>query len=159
MGWSLRVASVSFVFLVLHLAIARLTRLHTVDIPLIGYSPVGRGFLTGQVRKLDDLDETDWRRYLPRFQPAVFDQNIKLADAVGVIAERKGAALASVAISWARCQGVIPIPGTVTMERLVENTTDVDLSEEDLAEIQRLLETLPVAGQRYGGRFEELLNA
>lgn len=131
----------------------------SVDIALIGYSPVGRGFLTGQLRKLEDLDEKDWRRFLPRFQPAVFGQNIKLADAVGAIAERKGAAIASVAVSWARRQGVIPIPGTSTVERVVENGTDVELSGEDLAEIQELLDTLPIAGERYGGRFEELLDA
>lgn len=130
----------------------------TVDIPIVAYSPVGRGFLTGQIQKREDIAADDWRLRFPRFQPQVFDQNIKLVHAIDQIATRKGATLASTAISWVRRQGTIPLPGTTTAERVVENCKDVELSEEDLAEIQKLLDTLPIAGQRYGGVLEDALN-
>ncbi|KAI2623050.1 aldo/keto reductase [Hypomontagnella submonticulosa] len=131
---------------------------HELGIPLIAYSPVGRGFLTGQLCKLEDLPENDWRRMLPRFQPDVFDQNLKLVEAVEGIAKRKGATVAQVAISWVRRQGAIPIPGSTKAERVIENCTDVPLSEEDMAELQKFMDTFPISGQRYGGKFEALLS-
>lgn len=74
------------------------------------------------------------------------------------IAKRKGASLASVAISWVKRQATIPLPGASKPEQVLQNCTDVDLSEEDLADIQKVLDTFPVAGPRYGGPFEALLN-
>jgi pyridoxine 4-dehydrogenase len=96
--------------------------------------------------------------YMPRFKPEVFDQNLKLVEAVEVIAKRKGVSVGQVAISWVRHQGAIPIPGASKVERVVENCTAVSLSEEDLEEIKRILDTFPVQGERYGGKFEALLN-
>lgn len=69
-------------------------------IPLVGYSPLGSGWLTGQFKKLDDLAADDYRRYFPRFQPGAFEQNIKLAEAVETLAQRKGATSAQIAIAW-----------------------------------------------------------
>ncbi|KAL2823788.1 NADP-dependent oxidoreductase domain-containing protein [Aspergillus cavernicola] len=131
---------------------------HELGIPLIAYSPLGRGFLTGQFRKYEDLAEKDFRRYLPRFQPDAFDNNIKLVEAVDVIATRKSVTVAQVAIAWVRAQGAIPIPGATTEKRVLENYHDVTLSVGELEEIQRVLDTLPVQGERYGGQHETLLN-
>jgi pyridoxine 4-dehydrogenase len=97
-------------------------------------------------------------RHLPRFQPGVFDQNLKLVEAVERIAAEKAATVVQVAMTWVRRQGAIPIPGTTTVERLVENCTEVNLSEEDMAKLQDILDTLPVIGERYGGKNEKLLN-
>ncbi|OTB17133.1 hypothetical protein K445DRAFT_74350 [Daldinia sp. EC12] len=132
---------------------------HELGIPIIAYSPVGRGWLTGELRKLDDLPADDYRRMLPRFQPEVFDQNFKLVKAVEHIAKRKGVTMAQVAIGWVVSQGAIPIPGSSRAERVVENTKAAELTTEELVEIQRILDTLPIGGERYGGSHEKLLNA
>ncbi|KAK6952494.1 hypothetical protein Daesc_007033 [Daldinia eschscholtzii] len=123
------------------------------------YSPVGRGWLTGELRKLDDLPADDYRRMLPRFQPEVFDQNFKLVEAVENIAKRKGVTTAQVAIGWVVSQGAIPIPGSTRAERIIENARAAELTDEELVEIQRILDTLPIGGERYGGSHEKFLNA
>ncbi|KAI0891096.1 Aldo/keto reductase [Annulohypoxylon nitens] len=132
---------------------------HELGIPIAAYCPVGRGWLTGELRKLDDLAENDFRRALPRFKPEVFDQNFKLVEGVEKIAKRKGVTTAQIAISWVAAMGAIPIPGTTKVERAIENSKAVSLSADDLAEIQRILDTLPVSGERYGGAMEKLNNA
>ncbi|KAI1370245.1 aldo/keto reductase [Hypoxylon crocopeplum] len=131
---------------------------HELGIPIIAYSPMSRGWLTGEFRKFEDIPANDMRRILPRFQPDVFDQNLKLVEAVEGIAKRKGASVAQVAIAWVRRQGTIPIPGSTKVERVIENCKDVPLSEEDLAELQKIIDTLPISGARYGGGHEALLN-
>ncbi|KAJ0114922.1 hypothetical protein J7T55_004664 [Diaporthe amygdali] len=131
---------------------------HELGIALVAYSPVSRGWLTGEIRKPEDIAENDFRRHLPRFQPGAFEQNFKLVEAVEKIAERKGASVAQIAMAWVRRQGAIPIPGSRKVERVVENCQDVDLSEDDLAEIQKLLDSLPIAGGRYPASHERLLN-
>lgn len=88
----------------------------------------------------------------------MFGENLKLVDAVEGIAKRKGATVAQVAVAWVRRQGAIPIPGATKVERVVENCTDVPLSEEDLEEIQKILDALPIEGERYSGYHETLLN-
>ena len=130
-----------------------------VGIPLIAYSPVGRGWLSGEIRSLDDLPANDFRRRMPRFQPAVFDQNRKLAAAVEELAKRKGVTTAQVAMAWVVSQGAIPIPGSTKMERVVENCEVVELSEEELEELKGLMDEMPISGERYGGDHEKLLNA
>ena len=134
-------------------------RPYTVGIPIVAYSPVGRGWLTGEFRKLDDLPQNDFRRMMPRFKPDVFDQNFKLVEAVEQIAKRKGVTTAQVAIGWVCRQGAIPIPGSTRVERVIENCKVTSLADEDMAEIQKILDTLPVSGERYGGAHEKLLNA
>ena len=131
-----------------------------VGIPIVAYSPIGRGILSDAFRKLDDLPEKDYRRLMfPRFQADVFDQNMKLVEAVEKIAKRKGLTTAQVAIGWVVRQGAIPIPGSSNMERVVQNSKAVELTDEDMIEIQKILETMPVAGARYGPGQEKLLNA
>ncbi|KAK9389412.1 NADP-dependent oxidoreductase domain-containing protein [Lipomyces mesembrius] len=82
-----------------------------------GIQPVGRGWLTGELRMVDDLAENDFRRMLPRFNPENFDQNLKLVEAVGQIAKRKGETTAQVAIGWVCHQDAIPIPGSTKEAR------------------------------------------
>jgi len=96
---------------------------------------------------------------LPRFKPEVFEQNFKLVEAVERVAKRKGLTTAQVAIGWVVRQGAIPIPGSTKLERVVQNSKAVSLSDEDMAEIREILDTLPVAGERYGGAGEKFLNA
>ncbi|KAI1775397.1 aldo/keto reductase [Hypoxylon cercidicola] len=131
---------------------------HELGIPVIAYSPVSRGWLTGQFRKIEDIPANDMRRMLPRFKPEVFDQNLKLVEAVEAVAKRKGATVPQVAISWVCRQGTIPIPGSTKVERVIENCKDVSLDENDMAELQRIMDTLPISGERYGGKFETQLN-
>ncbi|KAI2463081.1 Aldo/keto reductase [Annulohypoxylon bovei var. microspora] len=132
---------------------------HELDIPIISYCPISRGWLTGELRTLDDLPQNDFRRALPRFQPEAFDQNFKLVEAVEQIAKRKGATTAQVAIGWVVSMGGIPIPGTTKIERVIENTKAASLTAGELDEIQKILDTIPISGERYGGAIEKLNNA
>jgi pyridoxine 4-dehydrogenase len=125
----------------------------------VAYSPISRGWLTGDLRTIDDLAADDKRRMLPRFKPENFDQNFKLVEAVGKVAKRKGVTTAQVAIGWVCRVGGIPIPGSVRAERVIENSKPAALTEEDMAELQKILDTLTVSGERYGGPHEKFLNA
>ncbi|KAI1205323.1 Aldo/keto reductase [Annulohypoxylon truncatum] len=132
---------------------------HELGIPMVAYTPVGRGLLTGAFRTHDDLPKDGFWRTLPRFQPEAFDQNIKLVQAVEQIAKRKGVTTGQVAIGWVVAVGAIPIPGTTRLERAIENTKAASLTDEDLAEIQKIIDTLPICGERYGGWMEKYNNA
>jgi aryl-alcohol dehydrogenase-like predicted oxidoreductase len=125
-----------------------LPTLRELGIGLVPYSPLGRGFLTGDVRRAEDYPEDDYRRTDPRFQGANYDVNVKAAETVRAIAERKGVTPAQLALAWLLAQGddVVPIPGTKRRTRLEENlgATDVVLTEAELAELE-----LPVSGERY----------
>lgn len=138
--------------------LTRVFPIFKVGIPIVAYSPVGRGFLSGQIRKLEDLPPDDFRHRFSRFQPEHFDQNLKLVEAVSRIAGAKGVTTAQVAIGWVIRQGGIPIPGSTKEARIIENTKPAELTDEDLDEIQKILDTIPVSGERYGGAQEKLLN-
>lgn len=127
-----------------------------LDIPIIAYSPLGRGFLTGQIRKLEDIPEGDLRRHFPRFQPENFERNLKLVHELETLAERKGCKPGQIGLAWVRAQGrkpgmplIIPIPGASMAERVKENLVEVDLSENDLKEIDGLLASVEIVGDRY----------
>jgi aryl-alcohol dehydrogenase-like predicted oxidoreductase len=134
-----------------------LPTLRELGIGLVPYSPLGRGFLTGDVRRAEDYPEDDYRRVDPRFQGANFDANVKAAEAVREVAARKGATAAQVALAWLLHQGddLVPIPGTKTRARLEENlaSVDVELTEAELTELE-----LPVAGDRYPEYMMRTLN-
>jgi aryl-alcohol dehydrogenase-like predicted oxidoreductase len=119
----------------------------------VAYSPLGRGFLTGAIRRIDQLDENDWRRQNPRFQGENFDVNQRLVDAVSELAEEKGCTPAQLALAWLLHQGpdIVPIPGTRKIERLDENAVAarITLSDQDLRRIEGVLENNAVAGMRY----------
>ncbi|KAK1750197.1 NADP-dependent oxidoreductase domain-containing protein, partial [Echria macrotheca] len=131
---------------------------HELGIPVVAYSPVGRGWLTGELRSIDDLTENDFRRMLPRFQPENFGQNLKLVEAVEQIAKQKGVTTAQVAIGWVVRQGAIPIPGSKKDSRVIENCNPASLTDSDIMDIQKILDTLPISGERYGGQHEAMLN-
>ena len=129
-----------------------------LDIPIVAYSPLGRGFLTGQVKSLDDISENDMRRTMPRFSPENFDKNLKLVSELEKIANAKGCKPGQVGLAWVKAQGnkpdmptIIPIPGATTPERVKENLVEVDLSDNDMKEIQSLLDSIEIVGGRYGG--------
>ncbi|MEU8132896.1 aldo/keto reductase [Streptodolium elevatio] len=111
-------------------------------IAFLPFSPLGRGFLTGNFATVDDLPEGDWRRGLPRFQADAIAANQALVAAVRAIADRLGATPAQVALAWVRAQGeyVVPIPGTKTPKYLADNAgaSDVVLSAADLADLDAL---------------------
>jgi aryl-alcohol dehydrogenase-like predicted oxidoreductase len=124
-----------------------------LGIGLVAYSPLGRGFLTGQIRSLDDLPEGDWRRTNPRFQEDALRQNIALADRVNELAADRGVTPAQLALAWVLAKGldIVPIPGTKSPERLAENAaaTEVTLSDEELAALDEAVPPEAVKGGRY----------
>jgi aryl-alcohol dehydrogenase-like predicted oxidoreductase len=117
----------------------------------VAYSPLGRGFLTGRFRSPDDLDANDWRRTNPRFQGENFQKNLKLADCIRELAEKKGCTPAQLALAWLLVQGkdIVPIPGTRTFSRLKENaeSANIALSNDELDEIAAVLPE--AVGARY----------
>jgi len=122
-----------------------------LGIGFVAYSPLGRGFLTGRFRSIDDLAADDWRRNNPRFQGANFAKNLELVARVEALSKKKGCTPAQLAIAWllARGDDVVPIPGSTRRERLEENAAAVALSltAEDVRELEAVAGT--VAGERY----------
>jgi len=124
-----------------------------LGIGIVAYSPLGRGFLTGQINSPDDFDDDDFRRYQPRFQGENFAKNLELVDAVGAMAEEKGITAGQLALAWVHAQGddVFPIPGTKRRTYLEENVAavDVSLGEDDLQRLDEILPPGAAAGDRY----------
>ena len=124
-----------------------------LGIGFVAYSPLGRGFLTGRFKAIDDLAADDWRRNNPRFQGENFQRNLTIVERVQRVAARKGCTAAQLAIAWVLAQGedIVPIPGSKRRERLEENAaaTDIHLTREDLQEIDTLLPAGLAAGTRY----------
>ncbi len=124
--------------------------LRELGIGLVAYSPLGRGFLTGSIRSIDDLDPDDGRRSNPRFMGENFQRNLDLADEVGALAREIGATPAQVALAWLLAQGddVVPIPGTKKVPRLEENVAADDLVLTS-AQVQRLTDLAPPSGDHH----------
>jgi aryl-alcohol dehydrogenase-like predicted oxidoreductase len=124
-----------------------------LGIGFVPYSPLGRGFLTGQLRSEQDFAEDDFRRHSPRFQGENFTRNLALVDRVTELATEKGCTPAQLALAWLLAQGehIVPIPGTKKRERLRENlgAVNVRLSAEDLARLDELAPAGATAGARY----------
>jgi aryl-alcohol dehydrogenase-like predicted oxidoreductase len=124
-----------------------------LGIGFVPYSPLGRGFLTGQFRKPEDLPEGDRRRDFPRFQGENFDQNLRLVERVNEIAAEKNCTPAQLALAWVLAQGedIVPIPGTKRRKYLEQNAgaLNVELSAADLARIDAVARPEAVAGTRY----------
>jgi aryl-alcohol dehydrogenase-like predicted oxidoreductase len=121
-----------------------------LGIAFVPYSPLGRGFLTGQIKSIDDLAPDDWRRTNPRFQGENFQKNFEIVELVKAIAETKGATVAQVALAWVLAKGehLAPIPGTKRVKYLEENVgaANVTLSPE---EVSALSSIVPPQGARY----------
>jgi aryl-alcohol dehydrogenase-like predicted oxidoreductase len=124
-----------------------------LGVAFVPYSPLGRGFLTGAIQKLSDLDPSDWRLTNPRFAQEVFEINLKLAEAVKKLAAKKNCTPAQFALAWVLAQGndMIPIPGTKRLKYLDDNmgAVTVQLTEADLKETNETFGELKVAGERY----------
>jgi aryl-alcohol dehydrogenase-like predicted oxidoreductase len=124
-----------------------------LGIGFVAYSPLGRGFLTGQYKSFDELPENDFRRRNPRFQGENFQKNLDLVAAVERIAKTKGVTAAQLALAWVLSRGddVVPIPGTRHVQRLEENVgaDTVELTREDIIEIDEILPVGSASGARY----------
>lgn len=124
-----------------------------LGIGFVAYSPLGRGFLTGQIKRFDDLDPDDVRRHSPRFQGENFQRNLDLVEKIDEIAREKGCTAAQLALAWLLAQGndIVPIPGTKRRKYLEENVEalDIHLTPEDLQRIDAVAPHGAAAGERY----------
>jgi aryl-alcohol dehydrogenase-like predicted oxidoreductase len=119
----------------------------------VAYSPLGRGFLTGEIKRFEDFDETDYRRQSPRFMGENFEKNLILVDRIRDLAKAKGCTTAQLALAWVLAQGenIFPIPGTKRIPYLVENigALDIVLSKEELDDINLIAPKHAASGPRY----------
>ncbi|MBC8049026.1 MAG: aldo/keto reductase [Chitinophagales bacterium] len=124
-----------------------------LDIGFVAYSPLGRGFLTGQIKSFDDLPEGDYRRNSPRFQGDNFTRNLELVERVQAMAKDKGIAASQLALAWVMAQGegIVPIPGTKRRKYLEENAraAEVELDADELTRLDELAPHGVAAGSRY----------
>src|SRR3954454_1504856 len=131
-----------------------------LGIGFVPYSPLGKGFLTGKIDENTQLDRSDFRNTIPRFSPEARKANQALVDLLGEIARRKGATPAQLALGWllAREPWIVPIPGTTKLHRLEENlgAADLQLSSDDLREIDAAASRIAVQGARYPEHLEQM---
>jgi aryl-alcohol dehydrogenase-like predicted oxidoreductase len=141
---------------------AVLDTLRELGIGLVAYSPLGRGFLTGQIRSLDDLPDDDWRRSNPRFQEEALRENLRLADRVTELARERKVSPAQLALAWVMAKGadIVPIPGTKRVSRLEENAaaSGIRLSAQDVEVLDNAVSPEAVLGDRYPEEMMGLLN-
>jgi aryl-alcohol dehydrogenase-like predicted oxidoreductase len=131
-----------------------------LGIGFVAYSPLGRGFLTGAIRSIDDLDEDDYRRISPRFQGENFQRNLDLVTKIAELAAARAVTPAQLALAWVLAQGedIVPIPGTKRRARLEENAAAVDVVLSD-GELREIADALPeAAGQRYPEAMMQTVN-
>jgi len=133
-----------------------------LGIGFVPYSPLGRGFLTGKIRSIDDLEPDDYRRNSPRFQGENFAKNLRLLDEVQAMATEKECTPSQIALAWVLAQGddIVPIPGTKRRKYLEENVAafDLRLTQADLARIDRALPPGSAVGTRYAPQAMQALN-
>jgi aryl-alcohol dehydrogenase-like predicted oxidoreductase len=132
---------------------AVLPTVRELGIAFVAYSPLGRGFLTGQFKSMDDLPADDYRRQSPRFQGDNFQKNLDLVQKIKDVATRKGCTPSQLALAWVLAQGeeIIPIPGTKRLKYLEENlgAAAITLTADDLRQIDAVLPVGSAAGERY----------
>jgi aryl-alcohol dehydrogenase-like predicted oxidoreductase len=130
-----------------------LPTIRELGIGLVAYSPLGRGFLSGRIRSVEDLEENDFRRINPRFQGENFQKNLELVERVEELAAAKGCTAAQIALAWVLAQGddIVPIPGTTRVKNLEENVAslDVELTDDDLRDLEAVFPKGAAAGDRY----------
>ncbi|MFT2210372.1 aldo/keto reductase [Rhizobium giardinii] len=133
-----------------------------LGIGFVPYSPLGRGMLTGAIRKVDDLEQDDFRRNLPRFQAENLDANAALVETLTGIAKAKGVTAAQLALAWVLNQGdfIVPIPGARKLDHLEQNAAaaEIDLSADELAMLGEAVSPSRVAGKRYSDASLALTN-
>ncbi|KAF2008022.1 Aldo/keto reductase [Amniculicola lignicola CBS 123094] len=139
-------------------AIGILQTCRELDVAVVAYSPLGRGFLTGQIKSPDDFEDGDFRKYAPRYSVENFPKNLELVDRLQTLATEKGCTSGQLSLAWLMAQGddIIPIPGTKKIKYLDENVkaVEVKLSQDELQEIRREIEKVEVVGDRYPPSFE-----
>jgi aryl-alcohol dehydrogenase-like predicted oxidoreductase len=137
-----------------------LPTLEELGIGLVAYSPLGKGFLTGKINESTTFDSTDFRNTVPRFTPEARKANQAMVDLLGKIAERKKATPAQIALAWLLAQKpwIVPIPGTTKLQRLDENmgAVAIELTSDDLREIDAAASKITVQGARYPERLEQM---
>jgi aryl-alcohol dehydrogenase-like predicted oxidoreductase len=137
-----------------------LSALEELSIGFVPYSPLGRGFLTGKMDENTTFDSSDFRNTLPRFTPEARKANQALVDLLGEIAKRKKATPAQIALAWLLAQKpwIVPIPGTTKLKRLEENigAAEVELTPDDLREIESVSSMIKVEGARYPEKLEQM---
>src|SRR5882724_4642821 len=137
-----------------------LPALEELGIGFVPYSPLGRGFLTGKMNENTTFDSSDFRNMLPRFTPEARKTNQALVDLLGEIAKRKKATPAQIALAWLLAQKpwIVPIPGTTKLRRLEENlgAAEIELTADDLREIESAASKIKVKGARYPERLEQM---
>ncbi len=134
-----------------------------LGIGFVAYSPLGRGFLTGQLKKFEDLEADDYRRSSPRFQGENFQKNLDLVKQVELMAREKNCTPAQLALAWVLAQGddVVPIPGTKRRKYLEENVgaLEIELTIDDLRRLNEVFQTGAAAGLRYPEEMMSRVNA
>lgn len=128
-----------------------LETLKELGIGFVAYSPLGRGFLTGQIKTIEDLPEDDFRRAIPRFQEAYFHKNIELVRAIEAMAEQKSVNASQLAIAWIISKGILPIPGTKRRKYLEQNleAATIVLTETELQKIEAIVPLGTDTGKPY----------
>jgi aryl-alcohol dehydrogenase-like predicted oxidoreductase len=136
--------------------------LRELGIGFVPYCPLGRGFLTGRIRRFEDLEPDDYRRSSPRFQGENFAKNLELVKRIEEIAAKKGVTTGQLALAWVLAQGknIVPIPGTKRRNHLEENIAAlrVELTEKDLSDIESAMPPGAVSGTRYPEAMMRLVN-
>ncbi|KAL5355871.1 NADP-dependent oxidoreductase domain-containing protein [Aspergillus floccosus] len=134
-----------------------------LGVAVVAYSPLGRGFLSGELTSPDQFDENDFRKYAPRFSKENFPKNLELVRVIQGLAERTGVTSSQLTLAWLMAQGedIFPIPGTTRVERLKENlgSLQITLSEEEEKEFREACSAVEVAGSRYPETFSSTLFA
>ena len=139
-----------------------LPTVHELGIGFVSYSPLGRGFLTGQIKSPADLEPGDYRHNTPRFQGDNFEKNLELVDTISQMAEEKRCTPAQLALAWVLAQGndIVPIPGTKRTRYVIENVgaLAVTLTTDELAQIEAMFPAGIAAGERYNAASMQALN-
>ena len=136
--------------------------LEELGIGFVPFSPLGKGFLTGTIKEDTRFDHTDFRNIVPRFSPENRKANQALVDLIGKFAQQKKVTPAQIALAWLLAQKpwIVPIPGTTKLHRLEENigAASVELTADDLRQINNSASKIPVQGERYPEAFQKLVN-
>jgi|SRR5208337_4889037 len=136
--------------------------LEELGIGFVPFSPLGKGFLTGAINEQTKFDKNDFRNIVPRFTPENRKANQALVDVLGRFARQKKATPAQIALAWLLAQRpwIVPIPGTTKLQRLEENiaSASIELTRDDLREIDNVASKIPVQGERYPESFQKLVN-